>query len=69
MATHLFTGRMNEMTEPKADISCKGVIIWSRGIAYGIPQRCDAAISLRASKARLGVMLTVHPMPDYLELL
>lgn len=69
MATRLTTGRMDEMTQPKADISCKGGIIWSYGIACGIPRRCDAAVSLRVANARLGVMLTVHLMPDYLELL
>jgi hypothetical protein len=67
MGVRLVPARMNEMIEPKADISPKGVIICSRDRVWDPTQMRHVRQFRRSTKARVGVMLTVHLMPDYLE--
>jgi hypothetical protein len=53
MAARLAPARVNEMTEAKADISCKGVIIWSRDRVWD-PTKMHVAVSLRANQGLAG---------------
>jgi hypothetical protein len=53
MTARLAPARLNEMTEPKADISCKGVIIWSRDRVCD-PTKMGATVSFTHDQGMAG---------------
>jgi hypothetical protein len=63
MPSAMKQGQVNTTSEQKADISRNGVIISSCDDTCAATR--EPASSLRTLQDQVGVMLTVHLMPDY----